>query len=167
MQPLMDQIMNLLHWKNMKRHTPGKGQQTRAGSCATSSLAWLQSRWSEQPEGNKRTLIEVKCPMLGKESSIVNCVPKRKEQLLHAAGENTVLKKKHKYYSHEQLDMLLLATEVCHFVVYSPVESPVVKCQGTCTCGIFWVGCNTGTPRKFFLSRKELAVANIASVTRT
>lgn len=100
----------------------------RLGLVVAPEVPWLgYSADGVSSQGNRRVLIEVKCPVMGKEDSIANLVHEKKVQFLHAEGENIVLRKKHKYYSQVQLGMLLLAMDVCHFVVYSPVGSLVLE----------------------------------------
>lgn len=69
-----------------------------------------------------KILLEVKCPVLGKNHSIVNLVKEKKLPYIVLDGEKYVLKPAHKYYSQVQLGMLVLNMDICHFVVFSKVS---------------------------------------------
>lgn len=101
---------------------------SRLGLVISPEVPWL----GYSPDGisrqrNMKILLEVKCPVLGKNHSIVNLVKEKKLPYIVLDGEKYVLKLAHKYYSQVQLGMLVLNMDICHFVVFSKVSSLVVE----------------------------------------
>ncbi|KAH6928301.1 hypothetical protein HPB50_014110 [Hyalomma asiaticum] len=101
---------------------------SRLGLVISPEVPWL----GYSPDGisrqrNMKILLEVKCPVLGKNHSIVNLVKEKKLPYIVLDGEKYVLKPAHKYYSQVQLGMLVLNMDICHFVVFSKVSSLVVE----------------------------------------
>ncbi|KAH6943281.1 hypothetical protein HPB50_018410 [Hyalomma asiaticum] len=97
---------------------------SRLGLVISPEVPWL----GYSPDGisrqrNMKILLEVKCPVLGKNHSIVNLVKEKKLPYIVLDGEKYVLKPAHKYYSQVQLGMLVLNMDICHFVVFSKESS--------------------------------------------
>ena len=61
-------------------------------------------------------LIEIKCPYLGKSSTVADVLPLL--PFLVVDGTSFSLKKKHQYYGQVQLGMFLSNTKECHFVIF-------------------------------------------------
>ncbi|KAL1467594.1 hypothetical protein MTO96_042055 [Rhipicephalus appendiculatus] len=107
-----------------------KERVSKLGLVVIPAVPWL----GYSPDGiseqrGTSVLLEVKCPIQGQQSSIKDLVNAKKMAFLARNGENYALKPAHKYYSQVQLGMLLLNMKVCHFIVYSKVESLVIPVQ--------------------------------------
>lgn len=99
----------------------------RLGLVVVPEVPWLgYSPDGVLIQGNKRILVEVKCPVLGQEQSIAELVRQKKLTYIVEHGENYALKLKHTYYSQIQLGLMLLNLDLCHLVVHSKVESLVI-----------------------------------------
>lgn len=101
---------------------------SRLGLVIAPEVPWLgYSPDGISSRGGKKVLIEVKCPVLGKDTSIVELVERKKLPYIVKDGQNYTLKSAHSYYSQVQLGMLLLCMDICDFVIFSPVQSLVVE----------------------------------------
>lgn len=103
---------------------------SKMGLVVIPAVPWL----GYSPDGvceqrGTSVLLEVKCPVEGQHSSIKDLVNAKKLAFVVRDGENYALRHAHKYYSQVQLGMLLLNMKVCHFIIYSKVESLVVPVQ--------------------------------------
>ncbi|XP_072142332.1 uncharacterized protein [Dermacentor andersoni] len=93
---------------------------SKLGLVVVLDVPWLgysPDRISEQRGTN--ILLEVKCPVLGKHSSLQDLVYAKKLAFIVCDGENYALRRAHKYYSQVQLGMLLLNINLCNFIIYS------------------------------------------------
>ncbi|KAH9382940.1 hypothetical protein HPB48_023573 [Haemaphysalis longicornis] len=82
----------------MKQYTRAKGRQL--GLVVAPEVPWLgNSPDGVSSQGNRRVLIEVKCPMLGKEDSIVNLVHKKRCNFSMPMEKTSFSGKQNKYYS--------------------------------------------------------------------
>ena len=70
-------------------------------------------------------LLEVKCPMVGKEQGI-QALASHPPAFLTADGENLKLKRKNRYFSQVQLSMAILNIRVCDLAVYSKLDNKVL-----------------------------------------
>ena len=70
-------------------------------------------------------LLELKCPALCKDESLVSVLQRNRLPYLRLEGENLTLKKKHKYYAQVQLTLAILDLDVCDFCVYDGSEDEV------------------------------------------
>ena len=70
-------------------------------------------------------LLEVKCPVSGKERGVqeMACYP---PPFLTASGENLLLRRRNPYYSQVQLTMAILDLDVCDLAVYSKLDDRVL-----------------------------------------
>ncbi|KAH6922342.1 hypothetical protein HPB50_013334 [Hyalomma asiaticum] len=103
---------------------------SKIGLVVIPAVPWL----GYSPDGiseqrGTSVLPEVKCPVQGQHSSIKDLVNAKKLAFVVRDGENYALRHAHKYYSQIQLGMLLLNANVCHFIIYSKVESLVIPLQ--------------------------------------
>lgn len=101
---------------------------SRLGIVISPEVPWLgYSPDGISREKNMKILLEVMCPVLGKDHSIANLGKGKKLPYIVLDGENYVLKPAHKYYSKAQLGMLILNMDISHFVVFSKVSSLVIE----------------------------------------
>lgn len=73
-------------------------------------------------DGQLISLLEIKCPMLGKSNSneaMIQNILKSKSSCLQQIGENTVMKQNYKYYCQVQIGMAILNLESAYFVIHS------------------------------------------------
>ena len=70
-------------------------------------------------------LLEVKCPVFGKERGVqeMACYP---PPFLTANDENLLLRRRNPYYSQVQLTMAILDIDVCDLAVYSKLDDDVL-----------------------------------------
>ena len=77
-------------------------------------------------DGVPQKLIEVKCPVSGKDHDLMDMLESNMPAFLSMRGENVQLKRKHRYFSQVQLSMAILNVELCDVAVYSKVEDRVL-----------------------------------------
>lgn len=71
-----------------------------------------------------KVLIEVKCPVDGKDKTISEILSKL--SYLELVNGVYIFKQKHKYYAQVQLGMMLLGFEKCHFIIYSSFDDSFI-----------------------------------------
>lgn len=95
----------------------------KAGFFVSPLCPWLGYS-ADSISWSTNTLIEVKCPVLGKTktaSEVIKNVP----FISTLVNNKITLKKNHQYYAQVQLGMMLLGFPQCHFVVYSSFDNSV------------------------------------------
>ncbi|KAJ8685648.1 hypothetical protein QAD02_021441 [Eretmocerus hayati] len=88
------------------------------------SLEWLgvTSDGEVFMDGKPIAVLEVKCPVSGKDSSIDEVVNGKIGKYLEEFNGNIILKKNHSYYGQVQLSMAITNAELAYFVMHSPYD---------------------------------------------
>lgn len=100
------------------------------GLVINPSASWLAC----SPDGidiKRNVLVEIKCPVLGASTNLIDLLPKLKT-FLFLSNDQYFLKPNHIYYGQVQLSMFILNIEKCDFLIYSQMEDkcaiiPVAK----------------------------------------
>ncbi|XP_037508731.2 uncharacterized protein LOC119385345 [Rhipicephalus sanguineus] len=99
---------------------------TRIGLVVSKVQSWLCCSPDGLAQDDDVILIEIKCPFRCRDKPIHENATLAVDYL-HVVNEELQLKENHAYYTQVQVSLYVLNLELCHFVVYSPLQLVVVK----------------------------------------
>lgn len=76
---------------------------------------------------NDSTVLEIKCPYSGRDKSISELIDNGYKHIYYDEENNLALKQDSKYYCQVQGEMAIKRVQLCHFVVWTPIEMAVIS----------------------------------------